>query len=375
MAHKHVYRFSEGNKEMRELLGGKGANLAEMTSIGLPVPPGFTITTEVCNYYSSHEGYPDGVDAQVGDALAALETDTGKRFGDAASPLLLSVRSGARASMPGMMDTILNLGLNETVIAGLTAKTGNTRFAWDGYRRFIQMFGDVVMGVPHETFEHILEEKKRGVSAKLDTDLSTEDLKDIVARYKAAYKKHTNENFPDDPWQQLVKSINAVFESWNNDRAITYRRLNDIKGLLGTAVNIQAMVFGNMGETSGTGVCFSRNPSTGENKFYGEYLMNAQGEDVVAGIRTPESIETLAKKNKTAYSKLVGLKNKLEKHYRSSTSSCSTRHRNKRRAWCCLLLSPLRRHGPRKAEPQLDSRPFGFAQGRLCAGVTTKARS
>ncbi len=321
MAPKHVYFFggkkTEGKATMKELLGGKGANLAEMSNLGMPVPAGFTITTKACQlYYQNHKKWPQGLKEQILSNLKRLENVMNAQFGNPKKPLLVSVRSGAAASMPGMMDTILNLGLNETVIAGLTAKTGNARFAWDGYRRFIQMFGDVVMGVPHETFEHILEEKKKAVNAKLDTDLSTEDLKDIVARYKAAYKKHTNENFPDDPWQQLVKSINAVFESWNNDRAITYRRLNDIKGLLGTAVNIQAMVFGNMGETSGTGVCFSRNPSTGENKFYGEYLMNAQGEDVVAGIRTPESIETLAKKNKTAYSKLVGLKNKLEKHYR-----------------------------------------------------------
>ena len=321
MAPKHVYFFggkrTEGKATMKELLGGKGANLAEMSNLGMPVPAGFTITTKACQlYYEKNKKWPQGLKEQILANLKRLEKVMNAQFGNPKKPLLVSVRSGAAASMPGMMDTILNLGLNETVIAGLTAKTGNARFAWDGYRRFIQMFGDVVMGVPHATFEHILDEKKRAVSAKLDTDLSTADLKDIVAQYKAAYKKHTNENFPDDAWQQLVKSINAVFESWNNDRAITYRRLNDIKGLLGTAVNIQAMVFGNMGETSGTGVCFSRNPSTGENKFYGEYLMNAQGEDVVAGIRTPESIETLAKKNKTAYSKLVGLKNKLEKHYR-----------------------------------------------------------
>jgi pyruvate,orthophosphate dikinase len=302
---------------MKELLGGKGANLAEMSNLGMPVPAGFTITTKACQlYYEKNKKWPQGLKEQILANLKRLEKVMNAEFGNPRKPLLVSVRSGAAASMPGMMDTILNLGLNETVIAGLTAKTGNPRFAWDGYRRFIQMFGDVVMGVPHEAFEHILEEKKKAVNAQLDTDLSTEDLKEIVAQYKAAYKKHTGENFPDDAWQQLLKSINAVFESWNNDRAITYRKLNDIKGLLGTAVNIQAMVFGNMGETSGTGVCFSRNPSTGENKFYGEYLMNAQGEDVVAGIRTPESIETLAKKNKKAYQKLVGLKNKLEKHYR-----------------------------------------------------------
>jgi len=249
-------------------------------------------------------------------SLKKLEGVMSAQFGNPKKPLLVSVRSGAAASMPGMMDTILNLGLNEAVIGGLVQKTGNERFPWDAYRRFIQMFGDVVMGVPHEAFERILEEKKRAVNAKLDTDLTTGDLKDIVSQYKAAYRKHTKEDFPTDPWQQLLKSVNAVFESWNNERAITYRRLNDIKGLLGTAVNVQAMVFGNMGETSGTGVCFSRNPSTGENKFYGEYLMNAQGEDVVAGIRTPEPIKTLAQKNKKAYSKLVALKDKLEKHYR-----------------------------------------------------------
>jgi pyruvate, orthophosphate dikinase len=321
MAPKYVYFFggkkTEGKATMKELLGGKGANLAEMSNLGMPVPAGFTITTKACQlYYENRKKWPQGLKEQILANLKRLENVMNAQFGNPKKPLLVSVRSGAAASMPGMMDTILNLGLNETVIAGLTAKTGNARFAWDGYRRFIQMFGDVVMGVPHDAFEHILEEKKKVVNAKLDTDLSTEDLKDIVAHYKVAYKKHTGENFPDDAWQQLMKSINAVFESWNNDRAITYRRLNDIKGLLGTAVNIQAMVFGNMGETSGTGVCFSRNPSTGENKFYGEYLMNAQGEDVVAGIRTPESIETLAKKNKKAYSKLVGLKNKLEKHYR-----------------------------------------------------------
>ncbi len=321
MAPKYVYFFggkkTEGKATMKELLGGKGANLAEMSNLGMPVPAGFTITTRACQlYYEKNKKWPQGLKEQILANLKRLENVMNAQFGNPKKPLLVSVRSGAAASMPGMMDTILNLGLNETVIAGLTAKTGNPRFAWDGYRRFIQMFGDVVMGVPHEAFEHILDEKKKAVNAKLDTDLTTEDLKDIVAQYKAAYKKHTNENFPDDAWQQLLKSINAVFESWNNDRANTYRKLNDIKGLLGTAVNIQAMVFGNMGETSGTGVCFSRNPSTGENKFYGEYLMNAQGEDVVAGIRTPESIETLAKKNKKAYSKLVGLKNKLEKHYR-----------------------------------------------------------
>ncbi|MCX5896044.1 MAG: pyruvate, phosphate dikinase, partial [Proteobacteria bacterium] len=321
MAPKYVYFFggrkTEGKAAMKELLGGKGANLAEMTNLGMPVPAGFTITTKACQlYYENNRKWPQGLKEQVLANLKKLEGVMHAQLGNPLKTLLVSVRSGAASSMPGMMDTILNLGLNETVIEGLTKKTGNARFAWDAYRRFMQMFGDVVMGVPHDAFEHVLEEKKRSVNAQLDTDLSTADLKDIVAQYKAVYKKHTGEDFPVDPWQQLIKSINAVFESWNNKRAITYRRLNDIKGLLGTAVNIQAMVFGNMGESSGTGVCFSRNPSTGENKFYGEYLMNAQGEDVVAGIRTPQPITTLGKKNKQAYTRLLALKNRLEKHYR-----------------------------------------------------------
>jgi pyruvate,orthophosphate dikinase len=321
MAPKFVYFFggkkTEGKASMRELLGGKGANLAEMTNLGMPVPAGFTITTRACQlYYQNKKKWPQGLKEQVLANLKKLEGVMNAQLGNPKKPLLVSVRSGAASSMPGMMDTILNLGLNEDVIAGLTAKTKNDRFAWDAYRRFIQMFGDVVMGVPHEAFEHILDGKKKAVNAKLDTDLSTQDLKDIVAQYKLAYKQHTRQDFPNNPWDQLLKSINAVFESWNNERAIKYRKLNDIKGLMGTAVNIQAMVFGNMGEQSGTGVCFSRNPSTGENKFYGEYLMNAQGEDVVAGIRTPQPIATLAKKNKQAYTRLLALKNKLEKHYR-----------------------------------------------------------
>ncbi len=321
MAPKYVYFFggrkTEGTAAMKDLLGGKGANLAEMSNLGMPVPPGFTITTKACQlYYQNNRKWPPGLKEQVLANLKKLEGVMHAQVGNPKKPLLVSVRSGAAASMPGMMDTILNLGLNEEVIQGLAQKTGNQRFPWDAYRRFIQMFGDVVMGVPHEVFEHILEEKKRAKNVQLDTELTTEDLQDIVASYKEAYRKYTKEDFPADPWQQLVKSINAVFESWNNERAITYRKLNDIKGLLGTAVNVQAMVFGNMGETSGTGVCFSRNPSTGENTFYGEYLMNAQGEDVVAGIRTPEPITTLAKRNKKAYRKLVALKNKLEKHYR-----------------------------------------------------------
>ncbi len=318
---KHVYFFgggkSEGKADMKELLGGKGANLAEMCNLGMPVPAGFTITTKTCDeFYKNKKKWPKGLKEEIQKNLRKLETVMKAKFGDPDKTLLVSVRSGAAASMPGMMDTVLNLGLSDKVVEGLTKKTGNARFAWDAYRRFIQMFGDVVMDVPHHDFEHILETKKKQVKAKIDTDLTVEDLKDIVKKYKAIYKKVTKENFPTDAWTQLEKSINAVFISWNNDRANTYRKLNDIKGLLGTAVNVQAMVFGNMGETSGTGVCFSRDPSTGTNKFYGEYLMNAQGEDVVAGIRTPLPISTLARQNKKQYQKLVGLKDRLEKHYR-----------------------------------------------------------
>ena len=318
---KYVYFFgggkTEGRADMKELLGGKGANLAEMTNLGMPVPPGFTITTRACElFYKNSKKWPAGLKQELKRSLKKLEAVMGTRLGDPERTLLVSVRSGAAASMPGMMDTVLNLGLNETVVENIAQRTGNERFAWDAYRRFIQMFGDVVMNVPHDAFEHVLDQKKRSVKAAIDTDLTTADLKDIVAQYKAVYRKHTREAFPADPMLQLEKSIDAVFASWNNDRAITYRKLNDIRGLIGTAVNVQAMVFGNMGETSGTGVCFSRNPSTGENKFYGEYLMNAQGEDVVAGIRTPRPIKTLSRRNRAAYRELVALKDRLEKHYR-----------------------------------------------------------
>ncbi len=318
---KFVYFFgggkAEGKAEMKELLGGKGANLAEMSNLGMPVPAGFTISTKACQqFYENKKKWPKGLKEEVQKNLRKLESTMGAKLGDPKKPLLVSVRSGAAVSMPGMMDTVLNLGLSEKVIDGLAAKTGSDRFAWDSYRRFIQMFGDVVMKVPQEAFDEAFEKKKKQVRAEVDTDLSSDDLKDIVSKFKAIYKKHTKENFPTDPQKQLEKAVNAVFDSWNNDRAIKYRELNDIRGLLGTAVNVQAMVFGNMGETSGTGVCFSRNPSTGENKFYGEYLMNAQGEDVVAGIRTPQPISTLARKNKKVYNQLVSLKNKLENHYR-----------------------------------------------------------
>jgi len=318
---KYVYFFggkkTEGKAAMKEVLGGKGANLAEMSNLGMPVPPGFTITTKACQaYYENKKKWPAGLKQEIKKNLRKLEVFMGAKLGDPKKSLLVSVRSGAAVSMPGMMDTVLNLGLTEKVIEGLAARAGNVRFAWDSYRRFIQMFGDVVMNVPHDDFEHVLEQKKKRVGAKADTDLTTEDLIDVVKQYKAVYKKHARQNFPTDPMVQLEKSINAVFTSWNNDRAIKYRELNDIKGLMGTAVNVQAMVFGNMGETSGTGVCFSRDPSTGANKFYGEYLMNAQGEDVVAGIRTPEPMSVMAKKKPASYKELVSYRNRLEKHYK-----------------------------------------------------------
>ncbi len=290
---KWVYGFgagqNDGRAEMRNLLGGKGANLAEMASIGLPVPPGFTITTEVCTYYYQHEKqYPAELQAQMDAALARIEEAVGLRFGDESKPLLVSVRSGARVSMPGMMDTVLNLGLNDRTVEGLAAASGDPRFAWDSYRRFIQMYGSVVLGVDHHRFEDIIEEAKlaRGVSE--DTALSADDWRQVVAEYKAMVEEVLKAPFPQDPQAQLQGAIGAVFGSWMNQRANTYRRLHDIPADWGTAVNVQAMVFGNMGEDCATGVCFTRDPSTGEDIFYGEYLINAQGEDVVAGIRTPQ---------------------------------------------------------------------------------------
>ena len=318
---KYVYFFgggkAEGKSSMKELLGGKGANLAEMTNLKVPVPGGFTITTETCDlFYKCGKKWPGGLETQVRANMEKLEKVMGAKFGDRDNPLLVSVRSGSAVSMPGMMDTVLNLGLNSDVVQGLIIKTENERFAWDAYRRFIQMFGDVVMEVPRETFEHILEKKKEQLRIKLDTELSANDLKDIVRQYKKAYQEHTGEEFPTDPYEQLIKSVNAVFSSWNNPRAKKYRQINEIYGLLGTAVNVQAMVYGNMGETSGTGVCFTRNPSTGENKFYGEYLVNAQGEDVVAGIRTPEPMDVLAKSWPKIYKELDMIRLKLERHYK-----------------------------------------------------------
>ncbi len=318
---KYVYFFgggsAEGSADMKALLGGKGANLADMTSIGLPVPPGFTITTEACAYFDVHQGaYPEGMRDQVLANLKKLEKLQGAKLGDRKNPLLVSVRSGAAQSMPGMMDTVLNLGLNPDSLQALIEKTGNERFAWDSYRRFIQMFGDVVMGVPHAKFEYALQSVKDENGKHFDTELDVENLKEVIKRYNIIYKKSTGEDFPTDPEYQLFKTIDAVFKSWNNERAIKYRLMNDIRGLLGTAVNVQCMVFGNMGETSGTGVAFTRDPSTGENEFYGEYLMNAQGEDVVAGIRTPQTIDTLRQVNPQVYEQLCTIRTTLEKHYR-----------------------------------------------------------
>jgi pyruvate, orthophosphate dikinase len=319
---KHVYSFggktADGNGKLKELLGGKGANLAEMCLIGIPVPPGFTITTEVCAaYYEQGKKIPEDAIPQINDALAKMETAFGgKKFGDPSDPLLVSVRSGAALSMPGMMNTILNLGLTDASVEGLAKKTGNARFAYDSYRRVIDMFGSTAMGVEHEDFEHEIHKLKEQKRVKLDTDLSVDDLKELVKRYKAAYKKHVGDDFPQDPKKQLMLAINAVFNSWNGNKAIHYRRIERITGLKGTAVNVQAMVFGNMGDSSGTGVAFTRDPNTGENVFYGDYLINAQGEDVVAGIRTPEPIAKLHEQMPKVYKQLTDIRQSLEKHYK-----------------------------------------------------------
>ncbi len=340
---KNVYLFgngkADGNSKMKNLLGGKGANLAEMAGIGIPVPPGFTISTEVCNYYYKNKSYPEGLEKEVLDALKKVEEMVGKKFGDHENPLLVSVRSGARVSMPGMMDTVLNLGINDETVKGLVKLTKNERFSWDSYRRFIQMFGNVVMGIDSSKFEHILSELKKEKGATYDTDLDANDLKILVDRYKEFVKKEKGEDFPQDPYKQLWMAIDAVFESWDNERAIAYRRMHKIPDDWGTAVNVVAMVYGNMGNDSGTGVAFTRDPATGEKKFFGEFLINAQGEDVVAGIRTPQAI-TLKDSKKWAvehniseeerkakypsleeympevYNQLVDIYKKLEKHYR-----------------------------------------------------------
>ena len=317
MEKKYVYLFSEGNASMKNLLGGKGANLAEMTTLGIPVPTGFTVTTEACNkYYEDGKTISSEVMEQIYASIKELEKVAGKEFGSEEDPLLVSVRSGARVSMPGMMDTILNLGLNDSAVEVVANKTNNPRFAYDSYRRFIQMFSDVVMGIEKRLFEDKLDAMKEARGVKLDTDLNADDLKELVAQFKELYKKEKGEEFPQDPKVQLIESITAVFRSWDNPRAIVYRRLNDIPGDWGTAVNVQQMVFGNKGETSGTGVVFSRNPATGENKIYGEYLMNAQGEDVVAGIRTPQPISQLEEQDPVIYKQLTDIIATLEAHYK-----------------------------------------------------------
>ena len=317
MTDKYVYEFSEGDASMRNLLGGKGANLAEMTGLGMPVPQGFTITTEACTqYYTDGEVINDGIKAEILAYITKLEATTGKKFGDPGNPLLVSVRSGSRASMPGMMDTILNLGMNDTVVEAFAAKTNNPRFAYDSYRRFIQMYSDVVMEVGKAYFEKLIDEMKEARGVVQDTELTADDLKELATEFKAQYKEKIGSDFPSDPVEQLFGAIKAVFRSWDNPRAVYYRRMNDIPGDWGTAVNVQSMVFGNMGDTSGTGVAFSRNPATGEKGLYGEFLMNAQGEDVVAGIRTPETIDQLRDENPAVYDQFVAIVNKLESHYR-----------------------------------------------------------
>ena len=317
MQKKYVYLFSEGNGKMRELLGGKGANLAEMTNLGMPVPQGFTITTEACTqYYEDGETINDDIQAQIMEYITKMEGITGKKFGDDENPLLVSVRSGARASMPGMMDTILNLGLNEKVVEVMARKSNNPRWAWDCYRRFIQMYSDVVMEVGKKYFEQLIDEMKEKKGVKMDVELTADDLKELASQFKAEYKAKIGKDFPDDPKEQLMGAIKAVFRSWDNPRAIYYRRMNDIPSSWGTAVNVQMMVFGNLGDTSGTGVAFTRSPSTGEKKLFGEFLMNAQGEDVVAGVRTPQTIDQLAEVMPEAYAQFVEICGKLEKHYR-----------------------------------------------------------
>ena len=315
MTHKYVYLFTEGNGKMRELLGGKGANLAEMTNIGLPVPQGFTITTEACTrYYDDGRKIGEDIQKQIMEYVDRLEVITGKKFGDLNNPLLVSVRSGARASMPGMMDTILNLGLNEDVVNVMAAKSGNPRWAWDCYRRFIQMYSDVVMEVGKKYFEKLIDEMKERKGVKQDVELTAEDLQELAGQFKAEYKSKLGTDFPTDPKEQLMGAIQAVFRSWDNERANIYRRENDIPYSWGTAVNVQSMAFGNMGDDCGTGVAFTRNPATGEKKLFGEFLTNAQGEDVVAGVRTPMPISEMADKFPEAFAQFSTVCRILENH-------------------------------------------------------------
>jgi len=344
---KYVYLFSEGNASMKELLGGKGANLAEMTGLGLPVPRGFTVTTEACTrFYEDGEVIAKEIEDEIFATLSKMESIVEKKFGNPENPLLVSVRSGARVSMPGMMDTILNLGLNDEVVEGLANLTQNPRFAYDSYRRFIMMFSDVVMGIERAKFEKLLDEMKEKKSVKNDTDLDADDLKNLVQQYKEVYLKEMGEPFPQEPKVQLMEAVKAVFRSWNNERAIVYRRLNDIPSDWGTAVNVQEMVYGNMGNDSGTGVAFTRDPSTGEKKLYGEFLMNAQGEDVVAGVRTPQPIETLKDINPEAYNQFIDIARKLEEHYRDMQDMEFTIERGK-------LFMLQTRNGKRTAQAAL----------------------
>ncbi len=356
---KYVYLFSEGNASMRSLLGGKGANLAEMTNIGLPVPQGFTVTTEACTkYYENGKKLNDEIIAQVEQGLKKLEEMTGKKFGDKTNPLLVSVRSGARASMPGMMDTILNLGINDEVAEGLAELTANPRFAYDSYRRFIQMFSDVVMGLDKSKFERIIDDMKEKRGIKLDIEFSTEDLKEMVEKFKVFYKQEMKADFPTDPHTQLIEAVKAVFRSWDNPRANAYRRMNDIPSSWGTAVNVQSMVFGNMGETSGTGVAFTRNPATGEKKLFGEYLMNAQGEDVVAGIRTPNPISTLETQNPDIYKQFTEICEILENHYNDMQDMEFTIEKGK-------LYMLQTRNGKRTAKAALKIAVDLVSEGRI----------
>ncbi len=359
MSKKYVYLFSEGNASMKNLLGGKGANLAEMTGLGLPVPQGFTVSTEACTrYYEDCKTVADDIVEQINDGMVKMEEINQKKFGDPVNPLLVSVRSGARASMPGMMDTILNLGLNDVAVEGLAKLTQNERFAYDSYRRFIQMFSDVVMNVAKAKFEEILDEVKEENGAKQDTDLTAENLKTVVKKYKALYLKEMGSEFPQEPKVQLMESIKAVFRSWDNPRAIVYRRMNDIPGDWGTAVNVQAMVFGNMGDDSGTGVAFTRNPSTGEKKLYGEFLMNAQGEDVVAGIRTPKAISELNDTMPDVYTQFTKIAQTLEDHYRDMQDMEFTIEKGK-------LYMLQTRNGKRTAAAALKIAVDLVAEGKL----------
>ncbi|HYH05170.1 MAG TPA: PEP/pyruvate-binding domain-containing protein, partial [Bacillota bacterium] len=349
---------------MRNLLGGKGANLAEMTGLGLPVPRGFTVSTEACTrYYQDGQVIVPEIVDEIYASLAKTETIVGKKFGDPTNPFLVSVRSGARASMPGMMDTILNLGLNDEVVEGLAKLTDNPRFAYDSYRRFIQMFSDVVMEVEKSKFEKILEAVKHENNAKFDTDLTAENLKEVVKRYKELFKSEKGFDFPQEPKVQLLEAVKAVFRSWDNPRANVYRRLNDIPSDWGTAVNVQEMVYGNMGNDSGTGVAFTRNPSTGEKKLYGEFLMNAQGEDVVAGIRTPQSIEQLREIMSDVYNQFVSIAETLEKHYRDMQDMEFTIERGK-------LFMLQTRNGKRTAAAALK-----IAADLVTEGMATKAEA